>query len=293
LKICTTEELAREEFQALVKLDQHFEEQGGRFGVPTPVAVLPSIPGLLMSRVSGDRLSKILRRSGLNSTKQEHEARTLDGIRRAASWLVAFQTMPCHRQGIHTLGGAADIDGAQDHLHSLLGQCREHGMNARRVRFIEEWFFALRESLADLRTTCVPICDFQPTHVFLSETQTSVIDFEEPSCGWSGENLASFLAYCEVYGNPILPTVVPVEKICRAFVESYASQAEFGPAQQISLEVAFVMDLLDTYLRPWTDLEQSWTKNKVSYWRSWLARREVAKRTSKGGWQTVLEQFWP
>ncbi len=292
LKICSTEELAREEFQALVELDQHFRKQDGRFGVPIPIAVFPSIPGLLMSRASGERLSKILRQPGIGATKPERKARILDGIRRTASWLVAFQRMPCHKEGVHKLGGPADVDGVQDHLHTLLELCREHGMNPHPSEVIQEWFSTLRDSLADLRSTCVPICDFQPTHVFLSETQTSVIDFEEPNCGWPGENLASFLVYCQVYWNPIVPTAIPVEKICRTFLESYVSQVKFGLAHQMSLEVAFVLDLLDTYLRPWTDKEQRWTKQKVSYWRSWLAKREIAKRTSTGTWQTIVRENW-
>lgn len=256
-------------------------------GVPVPLAIFPGLPGLLMSRVTGERLTRVLWPAVRAAGRQQMET-AIDAIRGAASWLAAYQKTPCHGEKVHELRGSTWLGEVRGYLRDHLDTCRRHGLNYRMVRSIGTWLDCIGDAFSDITCACVPAFDYQPTHIFVSEGKTSVIDFEDLSCGWPGENLASFLAYCQIYKTGIFRVALPLENLRSIFLGHYASQTEFGPAQMMSLEIAFLLELLETFLRPWVDEDLTWLKNKASYWRSWLAKREIIRRTTTGRWQTVL-----
>jgi aminoglycoside phosphotransferase (APT) family kinase protein len=288
LKRHNSEQSAQEEFDLLTELNRHFANSDGRFGVPVPVGMIPDLQGLLMSRVPGKRLSEIVWSSVTIRNRRERATIALDAIRKAASWLVVYQKAPCHLGHPHGIGGPTHQSELRGHIDETLEMCREHGIHANAIAAINDWFDNIDGSR--LTTTCVPKCDFNPTHVFLSEDRTSVIDFEAVSCGWPGENLADFIAYCQVFRKTITPPAVSLEELRETFIREYASQVKFGPIHEVSLEASYALQLLETFLLPWTDQGHSWAKEASLFRNSFFAKREIVKRTSTGEWQTILSK---
>jgi hypothetical protein len=286
LKMYGTQELALEERKTLSRLSSGFGDPSG-FGAPLPLAMFLDSPALLMTKVSGKRLSHLIWPT-IFSSRPVQPSVVLAGIRSAGAWLAEYQNMAPDPER-HELDGSEAYAGVSTLLEGHLKSSRQYCLSEHVTTAIKSWFSSIEDSVSKLTCMSVPTCDFQPTHIFVSDTKTSVIDFEWEGCGWPGENLASFLVYCEVYRSALSIPAISIEEVREVFLESYSASAHFGPAHRISLEVAYLVELLDTLLRPWLDHGQRSTKKASSLWRSWLARREIVRRTQTGSWRTLLE----
>jgi len=300
LKIYGSERKAREEFEILAKLRSSFEEIDQGFGVPVPIALLPDIPGFLISRVPGKRLDNIIWPSPIAKYKKGYSTSALDAIRRAASWLATYQKITSHEEP-HVLRGEILIE----EVSASLNLCRGRGLDAPFVESIASWLSQIERNVKGMTSLCVNTCVFQPNHILISDEETSVVDFGDAGCGWPSDDLATFLANCGVYKKTIYPMSVSFEVLCANFLKAYSSRAKFDTNYRILFEISYVRELLDAILAPSTFASKhlSWRKSSSprplirwfswKYWLSWiayLAKREIAKRTEDGNWQTLLNE---
>lgn len=300
LKIYRREENARLDFDCLVKLSSGFTRLDQGFGVPVPLAVLPDIRGLLMSRVPGKRLDAILWPSPFAGDRNEYSTSALDAVRRAASWLALYQTIPSHEQ-LHNLHGDVLIEG----VRAALDLCRERRLSPLCAEGIASWLSEVEHDVKRMTSVCVNTCHLQPNHMFISEEETSAIDFEDAGCGWPSSDLAAFLAYCGVYKKSFYPMGIPFEALCENFLQAYSSRNKFDTNRWTLLEISYLKELLDAFLARsiFAAKHLSWRKSgnpilltrwfSWNYWLSWiayLAKREIATRTAKGNWQTLLKE---
>ena len=188
LKVHKAESSAREEFQTLTRVNGHFKNLESKFEVPTAFAVLPELPGLLMSRVPGKRLDKIMLTASADSI--DKCPGIVDAVRRAASWLSFYQRMNPHNGHHHTLFG--------HELQSTLQTALELGRNrldTSIVNTVDRW--SRETDFSSVSSKCVPIAcghnGFVPGHIFETPDKISVVDFSTVLCGWPGEDLAAFL----------------------------------------------------------------------------------------------------
>jgi Ser/Thr protein kinase RdoA (MazF antagonist) len=302
LKIYHGEEKAREEFDNLAKLSLEFRKLDQSFGVPAPLALFPDIRGLLISRVPGKRLDDILWPSP--GAKDRNEPSALDAVRRAASWLASYQTIPSHEEP-HNLKGEILVQA----VRSKLDPCRQQGLAAPVVKCIASWLTQVEHNAKDITSTCVNTCNFKPNHILISNEETTVIDFGDggrKSCGWLSNDLVMFLAYCGVYKKTIYPMSISFETLCDNFLRTYSSKIKFHTNEMMLLEISYVLELLDAFLGPsvFVANHADWRKsgnpiflNRWFSWRCWLpwiaylAKREMVKRTAEGTWQTLLKEY--
>jgi hypothetical protein len=301
LKIYPHEEYARQDFDYLVKLSSEFKKLDQGFGVPVPLAVLPDIRGLLTSRMPGKRLDAILWPSPLAKDRNKYSTVALDAIRRAASWLALYQTITPHEDP-HNLKGEMLIED----VRANLDLCRERGLSPPLVEGIASWLSEIEYGVKGTTSVCISTCHLQPNHMLISEERTSAIDFEDAGCGWPSSDLAAFFAYCGVYKKTFYPMSISFEDLCENFLQTYSSRNKFGTNHWTLLEISYVQELLNALLAPsiFAAKHSSWRKSgspilltrwfSWNYWLSWisyLAKREIAKRTAKGNWQTLLKEW--
>ena len=258
LKIYGNEGKAREEFETLAKLSSSFERIDRGFGVPVPIALLPDIRGLLISRVLGERLDTIIWPSPIAKYKKGYSTSALDAIRRAASWLATYQTMTSHEEP-HDLRGEILIE----EVSASLNLCRERGLDAPFVESIASWLSQIERNVKGMTSMCVNTCVFQPNHILISDEETSVVDFGDAGCGWPSDDLATFLANCGVYKKTIYPMNVSFEVLCANFLQAYSSRTKFDTNHWILLNISYVRELLDAFLAPSTFASKhlSWRKS--------------------------------
>lgn len=305
LKICYSEEKAREEFGSLAKLSLGFRKIDQGFGVPVPLAVFPDIRGLLISRVPGRSLNAILWPSRFAKDGKGHSASALGAVSRAASWLASYQTIAPHEDPRHYLKGEMLIGD----VRIKLDLCRQRGLSDFLVGCIASWLSQVEQNAKGITSTCVNTCNFKANHILISDEETSVVDFGNggrKSCGWPSSDLAVFLAYCGVYKKTIYPMSISFEALCENFLRTYLSQSKFEAGNLVLLEISYVRELLDAFLGPsdfaakHLDWRKSWSPTLLTRWFSWmcwlpwiayLAKREIVKRTAKGNWQTLLKGY--
>jgi hypothetical protein len=301
LKIYRHEENARQDFDYLVKLSSGFKKLDQGFGVPVPLAVLSGIRGLLTSRMPGKRLDAILWPSPFAKDRSTHSTVALDAIRRAASWLALYQTITPHEDP-HNLKGKMLIE----QVRANLDLCSEHGLSPHLVEGIARWLSEVEHGVKGMTSVCVNTCHLQPNHMLIAEKETLALDFEEAGCGWPSSDLAAFLAYCGVYKKTFYPMSISFEVLCRNLLQTYSSRNKFDKSHWMLLEISYVQELLDAFLAPSVFAAEhlSWRKSgsptlltrwfSWNYWLSWiayLAKREIAKRTAKASWQTLLKAY--
>lgn len=300
LKVYGSEKKAREEFETLAKLNLSFERADRGFGVPVPIALLPDIPGFLISRVPGKRLDKIIWPSPIAKYKKGSSTSALDAIRKSASWLATYQTITTHEEP-HDLRGEILIE----EISASLTLCRERGLDAPFVESIASWLSHIEHDVKCITSKCVNTCVFQPNHILISDEETSVVDFGDAGCGWPSDDLATFLANCGVYKKTIYPMSVSFEVLCANFLQAYSSRAKFDTNHKILFEISYVRELLDAFLAPSTFASKhlSWQRSTSprslirwfswKHWLSWiayLAKCEIAKRTANRNWETLLKE---
>jgi hypothetical protein len=301
LKIYASERKAREEFETLAKLIPGFKRIGEGFSVPVPLALLPDIRGLLMSKVPGKRLDNIIWPSPIGKYKKGYSTYALDAIGRAGSWLATYQTIPSHEEP-HNLRGQTLIEEVAANLHL----CRQSGLDAHLVEPIASWLSQIENEVKGMTFTCVNTCVLQPNHILISDEETSVVDFGDAGCGWPTDDLATFLANCGIYKKTIYPMSASFEALCVNFLHAYSSRTKFDTNHWALLEISYVGELLNAILAPsrFAAAHLSWAKSTSprtlirwfswKYWLSWiayLAKREIAKKTANGDWQTLLKEY--
>jgi hypothetical protein len=301
LKIYRREENARQDFDYLVKLSAGFKKLDQGFGVPVPLAVLPGIRGLLTSMMPGKRLDAILWPSPFAKDRNKYSTVALDAIRRAASWLALYQTITPHEDP-HNLKGEMLIE----EIRANLDLCGKRGLSPLLVEGIASWVSEVEHGVKGMRSECVNTCHLQPNHMLISEEETSAIDFEDAGCGWPSSDLAAFLAYCGVYKKTFYSMSISFEVLCENFLQTYSSRKKLGTNHWTLLEISYIQELLNAFLAPsiFAAKHLSWRISgspilltrwfSWNYWLSWisyLAKREIAKRTAKGNWQTLLKEW--
>lgn len=281
LKVYKTKEDAQDEFQVLSQLSAEFKRLGKDLGVPTPIAFIEGLPGLLMSRIRGKSLSEILWPPTNSSTDS---AQALEAVKKAARWLAAYHNMS-------TLEDAKVLTGDTllGDTFTNLNSSRAHKLDARVVQTLERWLHGVEDRVKKVKCPCVNSCDFNPNHIFISGSSVNVIDFEETSCSWPAEDLASFFAFCQAYKRTIRPMAVSPGELCETFLRTYASNITFGPLDQTVIEVGYIHELLETFLTPWFADGASLVQRNLSRLRSRSAKQELARRTSDEKWRTLIE----
>lgn len=285
LKIHGSIEDALEEFTALDKVHGHFAKIKCDCNVPAPLGVIKDPAGVLMSLVPGKRLDRMIWPSATSMSSCVGQGDALNAIARAASWLAYYQKMAPHNDQAHFL----QLSEMQRRLWAALDLCRKHDLGALPTDLIRDWISKNEEAVSDASCACVPVCQFQPCNVLISRETTTVVDFEAASCGWPAEDLASFLLYCELRQRSWLPTRHPLEALMGNFVRQYASRASFGPQDRLSLEISYLLKLLERLLFPWQTARSAHLAT-LAYFRlrSWLARQLIVERAAKGRWQPLL-----
>jgi len=272
---------AEEEFNNLSELNHYFKRFGRRYAVPIPFAVLPDVPGLLMSRVLGYPLARILW-PFLSRYKHYNIS---DDVKKAGRWLAKYHMMSPHSGHRHKLDFQSLIDGAR----SILSISRRGNLRSSSADKIEEWLVAADDIASRLCLNCVPICSshFTPEHVFVSETDTSVVDFEVKKCGWQSSDLADFASYIEL--RRTVPQVLR-EQLTYAFLKGYASEISFETPHRLAFEVAFLFRLLEACVVSRTNLNPvSRTQRMFLRWHSWSAANRIRERTRGASWKTISE----
>lgn len=301
LKIYNSEAKARQEFDNLVKLSSGFEKLNQGFGVPVPLAVLPDVRGLLISRIRGKRLDAILWPSPFAQDGNEYSVSALDAIRRAAGWLALYQTIAPH-EDLHNLKGEMLIED----IRTNLDLCKQRKLTPVLVEGIASWLFEVEHGVKGTTSACVNTCHLQPNHMLISDEETSAVDFGDAGCGWPSSDLAAFLVYCGVYKKTPFHMSVSFETLLENFLRAYSSRSKFDLDHWLLLEISYVQELVNAFLAPsiFAEKHLSWRKSahpilltrwfSWNYWLSWiahLAEREMAKRMAKGSWQTLLQEY--
>jgi hypothetical protein len=287
LKIYRTEDAGRRELHSLSEVARHFEQRQGPFGVPTPIAYFPELRGILMSRILGERLDKLIWPSRIRGGKPP-PVTAIKAVERAASWLAEYQKIACHGGQHRNLRGYELKLDLQTALHS----CRSR-LRSGIVEVIERWLQNMEGSLLQISSVCVPVPDaFKPDHIFVTREKTCVVDFEEESCGWPGEAPAIFLAYLDL--KWAFQTEFWLKTVRRHFLQAYASQVQFDSSHKLSLEICYALELLNAFLAPWegwgsTKLsESSWLERRFMWWKSRSAKKLIIRRSATGIWQSVV-----
>ena len=281
-----TTDSAKEEFGTLLALTQHFEKLGHQYTVPTPFAILPDLSGLLMSRVDGRRLDKILWPAFSFNKEQRTDA--IEGVRDAGVWLANLQ-----KNSYHPSPHSLSVLELKSELDASLGLCKGL-LGPGVIDAIAQWSKKEFEASSRLNCDCVPICpSFVPHHVFISEGRTSVVDLERQDCGWPGIDLASFLVYAEMHGS--MQQQLTINEICDNFLAAYASEIEFGPCHRLSLEANYIMNLLELFRplqRPETanSERRSWIETHYARWKARSARHKLLDRTRTRTWKSIISE---
>ena len=291
LKFYANETEANEAFNTLERLSQGFTNLHLDAGVPTPLTVFPGLDALLMSRLRGNRLDKILWSSITTKDRQTRSARAIDAIRKAGSWLAAFQKV-----GLIERRSILTGEMLLSEIRSFLAECRTLQLGSREVKPIEDWLSMIEEDGSKVKCNCTNTCDFHPRHIFVSGGRTCVLDVEKVSCDWPTENIASFLLNCQMYKQSIYSMNLTNEMLLATFLESYASQAEFKDVWMGSsatqfltvLDLCYLRELLETLVNP-SYRSGSFTWEIMS----WLAKREIRRRSASGKWQPLFRGNQP
>lgn len=206
-------------------------------------------------------------------------------IEKAALWLAFFQKGKFRPDCPHNLRG----ESVRKTLLTVLSRSRRLGLPLKIADAIQEWIGGNEDNISRMTSTCVPLCLFDPEHIFASTDTTSVVDFEEPECGWPGEDPVSFLGYCDLKWSPLLPKMT-TDHVGSVFFRAYAREAQIDRVFRASVECFYIRDLLNTYLSQTKVVEGwSWCRKLYTAWKAGFARAQLARRTAKGTWQTILE----
>lgn len=281
LKVHLDPQSAQFEFDYLLRLSEHFSKSDNRCSVPFPLAVFPDLRALLMSRVGGERLDRIIWSRGMSWRKiTDH---VLKAISYSGCWLAEYHKMAAHEGPPHILRGQS----LETTIRTRLAQSREHGLDLGVVEIIGKWLRGIESDLMDASSSCVGTCEFTPSHIFVGNEKTSVVDFECASCGWRGENLAVFIAYCDLR-QTVFRSRPAFEMACRNLLRTYASLTGWSRKEALSMEALYVIRLLEEFLSPWAGSEQL-SRRVYKRWKSRVAQQRLAERSQTGKWRPMRE----
>ena len=170
-----------------------------------------------------------------------------------------------------------------------LNSSRVHKLSPGVADTIEGWLHDVEGRVKKVKCMCVNTCDFNPNHILISGSDTYVIDFDTTSCWWPTEDLASFLAFCQVYKRTLRPMAVSPGELCEVFLRTYSSNITFGPLDQTTIEIGYIHELLETFLDPWSVEGASFVERNLRRFRSGSIRQELKRRTSDDRWHVLIE----
>jgi len=282
LKTYDNRELAAEEFRILSELNHHFRSSSEGFGVPTPMGLLQDIPGLLMQLITGKRLDRIVWPLFPNRRSRQVAA---EAVRKAATWLAIYHKMACPEED----GRQLPWDSPLGRARSALARCSGNGLPQLAVKTIERWILAAEDRIDDKEIQRVPTCPdaFAPDHIFVSNLETSVIDFEWHSCGWQAEDLADFLLYFELKST-FPPPSLTFEEYSRHLLQSYTSGSELGLTMEVGIDACFLVGLMETFLAPRHMNSATFREGQFVRWKSRIAKDRIMRRSRSGEWECAV-----
>jgi hypothetical protein len=233
-----------------------------------------------MSRVPGKLLNRVLWPGYGRWNGSYYRDVVLRSIQRAANWLVSYQEMTCQVDSPRIVLGRS----LHEYLISKLKSCDQHGLDTESVERIRRSLTQKEKEVSDASSPSVPLCSFDPEHIFVSGDRVSVVDYEEPDCGWPAQDPASFLAYIDLKWT-IHPGRISHEDILEIFQEAFT--AKYDSTFKLTFAYMYLSDLLDAFLDRWSSPGVSFLTRSYLSWKSRWATNLIRNR-SRASWEALM-----